>query len=45
MQGCKQSHMNLKILGCKDAKIQANIHEYEDMRIRGCEDTSRCIGT
>ena len=24
MQGCKRGHMNLRIWGCKDARIQAS---------------------
>ena len=32
MEGYKQAHMNLRIRGWKDARIQANTYEPEDMR-------------
>ena len=41
MQGCKQGHMNLKIQGCKDARIQASTDKHKDMRMRGCEDINQ----
>ena len=37
MQGYKLTHMNLKISGCEDARIQANTHEPEDLRMQGCK--------
>ena len=27
--------MNLKIQGCKDARIQARLHKHKDIRMRG----------
>ena len=41
---CTQAHMNPKVCGCEDAKIQANIHEAEDMRMQGCEDIHMNLG-
>ena len=41
MQGCKQGHMNLKIQGYKDARIQASTDKHKDMRMRGCEDINQ----
>ena len=37
MQECKQEHMNLKIWGCKAARIQASTHEHKYMRMWGCK--------
>ena len=45
MQGCKWMRMNLRIWGCKDARIQASTNEHKDIRMRGCKDTSKCTGT
>ena len=42
MQGCKQVHMNLKIQGCKDVRIQESAHKHKGMRIQGCVDTRKC---
>ena len=35
MQGRKQGHMDLKVQGCKDARIQASTDKHKDMRMRG----------
>ena len=37
-------HMNLKIRGCKDPRMQASTHKHKDMRMQGCKDTSKCTG-
>ena len=37
MQGYKLTHMNLRISGCEDARIEAKTHEHEDMRMQGCK--------
>ena len=44
MHGCKQRHMNLRIWGCMDVRIQASAHEHKDMLMWGCKDTSKCTG-
>ena len=44
MQGYKQGHMNLKIRGCKDARIQASTHKHKDIndaRMRGYKQVDR----
>ena len=41
MQGCKQGYMNQKIRGHKDESIPTSLHEPENMRMQGCEDTSK----
>ena len=41
MQGRKQGHMDLKVQGCKDARIQASTDKHKDMRMRGCEDINQ----
>ena len=33
----KQAHMNLRIWGCEDARIQASTREPDDMMIQGCK--------
>ena len=45
MERCKQGHINLKIHGCKDARMQASTHKHKDMKMRGCEDRRKCTET
>ena len=47
MWGCEDTnkyleYMNLKIRGCKDARIQARTHEPKGMRMRGYKHLHRC---
>ena len=37
--------MNLRIWGYEDAGMQARAYEPEDMRMKGCEDTSKYTQT
>ena len=43
IQGRKQGHMNIKIQGYKNARIQASIRKdgYEDARMRGYKQVHR----
>ena len=42
---CKQGHINMRIQGYKDVRIQAIIQKHKDMRMQGCEDTSKSTET
>ena len=37
MRGYKLTHMNFRISGCEDARIEANTQEPKDMSMQGCK--------
>ena len=43
MCGCRKAHMNPKVCGCEDARIQASTHEPQDMIMQGVEDINMRI--
>ena len=44
MPGYKLTLMNLRTLGCEDARIQASTHEPEDMSMQSCEQVHVNLG-